>query len=270
MSFKKTLNAWKWSWRMRRLEARCAPIVRGLEAALAKAPKHMPVLIISYNNARYVENTVAQLSRFGVKPIVIDNRSTDAASRATLQALSDADDATVIFSTHNFGHMVGFLEPVYRRLPEVFAYTDPDLQLCDALPDNFLDVLAELTHQYRVYKVGFALDISDEAALSDTRFTLSQYRPLTIEKPYTIRSWESQYWRMKLDHPGLALYVAKIDTTFAVYNKAHYHGDFFEALRVAGDYRALHLPWFPAKDLMSPKQKAEYLKHNKSTNWVQR
>ena len=63
MSLKRTLNAWKWAWRMRRLEARCAPIVRGLEAALAKAPKHMPVLIISYNNARCVENTVAQLAR---------------------------------------------------------------------------------------------------------------------------------------------------------------------------------------------------------------
>lgn len=268
MSLKKKIKAWKWAWRNRRLEAQCAPIVSGLEAALRAAPDRIPVLIISYNNGRYVANTIAQLARFDVNPIIIDNRSTDEASLAILRTLRDEGRATVVFSTQNFGHMVGFLAPVYRLLPEIFGYTDPDLQFSDTLPTDFMDVLAALTHQYQVYKVGMALDVSDEAALSNTDFTLSQHKPLTVEKPYTIRSWEAQYWRMKLDHPGLELYVAKVDTTFAVYNKAHYHGDFFEALRVAGDYSALHLPWFPEKDLMSPEQKAAYLKHNKSTTWV--
>jgi hypothetical protein len=266
---KKKIKALRWSYRLKRLERRCQGILTALEAALAAAPGVTPVLIISYNNGQYVENTVAQLAARGIRPIVIDNRSSDDVSIAILKRLHSEQSAWVIFSPENFGHMVGFMDPIYRALPDVFAYTDPDLQFSATLPTDFMRVLTDLTHQYRVYKAGFALDVSDTAQLSNVGFTLSQYRPLLIEKPYTVQSWESQYWRMKLDHPGLELYAAKIDTTFAVYNKAHYQGDFFEALRVAGDYSALHLPWFPAKDLMSPEQKARYLQHNKSTNWVQ-
>lgn len=66
----------------------------------------------------------------------------------------------------------------------------------------------------------------------------------------------------------LKCYAAKIDTTFAVYRKSNFRYDFYDGVRVAGAFSAIHLPWFPELDIMTAEEKASYLdKNNISATW---
>jgi hypothetical protein len=242
-------------------------LVKKLETALSKSEEEIPVFVISYNNAKYVQNTVNQLKRYHIKPIIIDNCSTDQHSVNILRQIEASGDAQVLFSDKNFGYLVGFLNPVYKVMPELFAYTDPDLQFHPNLPQNFLSVLAEVTEKYSVYKAGFALSLLDDEEMIDLSITKLRGVPQIYPHTMSVREWEQQYWRMKLDHPELELYQARHDTTFAVYRKSNLI-DFYDGVRVAGDFSAIHLPWYPKLDLMSAEDRARYLEGNKSSTWL--
>ncbi|HIO90613.1 MAG TPA: glycosyltransferase family 2 protein [Campylobacterales bacterium] len=238
-----------------------------IKNALENCADEIPVFIVSYNNGIYVENTINQLQSFGITPIIIDNNSTDLTSLKILKKIKNNHTAQVVFSDKNFGFMVGFLNHIYPLLPEVFAYSDPDLQFNKNLPDDFLSKLASLTKKYSVYKAGFALELLEEETIIDQVINKMRGVPMIYNQEFSVREWESQYWRIPISHDNLILYSAPIDTTFAVYKKSNYNG-FFDAIRVAGDYSAIHLPWFPRLDLMAESNKREYLKGNNSSTWI--
>ena len=247
-----------------------AELARGVRAALEACRDEIPVLVVSYNNGVYVRNMVAQLRRFGLTPLVIDNRSTDAISLSILRELQASGDARVVFSAKNCGHRVGFIDPIYPLLPEVFAYTDPDLQLNPDLPGDFLRSLADLTTAFQVYKAGFALEFPEGEATVDQKITVSSRRPIAYVGISTVREFESQFWRLRLEHEGAPVFAARIDTTFAVYRKSNYRGDATDAVRVSGTFGAVHLPWFPRLDLFSDRDRAAYARGNVSSRFVGR
>ena len=230
--------------------------------------QNIPILVICYNNGIYVENMANQLRQLNQNPLIIDNNSDDASTLQTLGRLEQNGVATVIYSTKNFGHMVGFQDPIYNVLPDVFAYTDPDLQFNPNMPPGFLDTLSDLTAQFSVYKAGLALQLPEGLETIDASFVRRWTYPFEGRRTYSIRSHEERFWRFKLEHATLDLWHAEIDTTFAVYNKKHFHGKFLEAIRIGGLYGCIHLPWFPQLDLFSPEQKKTYLKGNLSTTCV--
>lgn len=230
----------------------------------------IPVLLISYNNGVYTQHMVEQLSVFGIKPIIIDNHSTDLKTRTILKALQQSNLAQVAFSNKNFGHMVGFLEPIYQTLPEVFAYSDPDLKLNPNLPKDFIDQLAQLTRTYQVFKAGLALELPDNEELIDVAYPIKSTKPFRYSRAFSIREYEGRYWRKPLQHDKLTVFCAPLDTTFAVYRKSNFEGNFYDAVRVAGDFSTLHLPWFPKLDILNQEDKKRYLSGNRSTTWVKK
>ena len=240
-------------------------LVEELKEVLKEFENKIPVIIVSYNNAIYVKNMVKQLNKYDIKPIIIDNNSTDQASLDILKELQNS--AYVIYSQKNFGYLVGFINPVYKVLPRYFAYTDPDLELNKNLPKNFLDILKDVTKDFKVYKAGFALKLLDEEMIEAKLLKLNGY-PKINKKILTVREWESRFWRFKLDHKSLEVYKAPLDTTFALYDKENLSDDFYDAVRVAGDFSCLHLPWYPKRELLSTSQKEAYLKSNNSSTWV--
>lgn len=266
-SINKPLKSYKNKIRTWALEKKTKVITSKLKHVLSKQPDSIPVIVISYNNGVYVENITRQLQRFKITPIIIDNKSS---SKKTLDILDDLEhkkSAFVIRSQQNFGHMVGFLKPIYDLLPDVFAYTDPDLQFNEKLPADFLNTLANLTKEFPVFKAGFALSLSGHGPLKDTKLHSCHYKPIFYEKYLTIEEFESRYWIKKLEHSSLELYAAPIDTTFAVYRKNNYIGKFYDAIRVAGDYSTIHLPWFKDLDFFTDEDKAAYRDRNISSNW---
>ena len=244
-----------------------AVIGNQIEEVLKKI-EHIPVLVVSYNNGSYVSNMVRQLNTLGITPIVLDNKSDDRETVNILNTIKTSDQAHVFFAKKNHGHMIGFREPIYKKLPQHFAYTDPDLLLNSELPADFLSVLSKLTETMCVFKAGMALplQVNDLIAATENQHHLTRRRPFIFKRVYSVNEWEESFWTQRLRHE-LEIYGAPVDTTFAVYNKRMFRGDFLRGIRVAGAYSAIHLPWFPTLDIMAPEQRKKYLQDNISSTW---
>ena len=250
------------------LARQLAPTAASLKAGLNLTTGDIPVLVISYNNGSYVEQMVSALTSLNIVPIILDNASTATRTLEVLKRVEDDNSAVVIRVAHNFGHLVGFKEPLYRLLPDVFAYTDPDLQLPTSLPGDFLAELKALACHYGCYKAGLALQRPDSSSASTPLFTKTNSRPFPWSRSYSCLQWEQRYWQRPLVHPTLEVWAAPIDTTFAVYIKQNYHGDFFDAVRVGGHYECIHLPWHPDIDPMSMDELTNYRQNNISSSWI--
>lgn len=239
-----------------------------IKAAVDALDGVVPILVVSYNNGVYVDHCVRQLNARSIKPVIIDNASKDTETLAILSGIAAAKSAFVVRSAVNMGARVGFQGPVYDVLPDIFGYTDPDLLFNRHLPTDFIRQLTDVCDRFKCFKAGFALPYQVEYSLTERRMKSSLGNIVPFDKLVTVSQWESRFWNKPLQHDRLEVYAAPIDTTFAIYRKKYYNGDFFDAVRVAGDFSALHMPWFPDLDLLSPQRRSAYLKGNKSSTWV--
>lgn len=210
---------------------------------------------------------VMQLNAYHIQPLVLDNCSTDPKTKAILERLAQEQRALIAWSPRNLGHLVGFHEPVYRLLPDIFGYTDPDLQFHKAMPADFLSQLAAVAQRYRVFKAGLALSL-DAGQLRPMRANTRRRYPFRYEESSTIREWECQYWTCRLVHEDLEVYAAPIDTTMAVYQKKNFMGNFAQAVRVAGEFTAVHLPWFEDLDIVTERERELYRRTNRFSAWI--
>lgn len=246
----------------------CRHILLQLEPILAEYQSDIPVFIVGYNNGEFIRNSVDQLNAFNIKPIIFNNASTDNETLNILKEIQLSGNGWVVNSSRNFGHLIGFLDPIYKKLPEIFAYTDPDLQFNKNLPPHFLEILANLCSDYKTFKAGFSLDLLPDEEIVKYTQNILKYKPFSYKNNFEVRDWEKKFWRFKLENSNYDIYAADIDTTFAVYKKSNFSGNFFDAIRIGGDFKAIHLPWFPNINLMTDNQTKKYLSKNKSTTWV--
>jgi len=193
----------------------------------------IPIIIICYNNYKYVQNTLAQILKINKKyydnTIILNNSST---CLDTIEFLKNTD--VTIIENENNGPWVSPVKNahIYDSLPDKYVLTDPDLQFNENLPSNFIEILSELSDKYRAGKVGFALDLSDHDKMYEGVYAYGK----------SIFDWEIQFWESPLYDSNYEIYVAPIDTTFALVNKKYAEPHF--DLRVAGDFTAKHLPWY--------------------------
>ena len=263
-SFKTRICAAVHAWRLRRHAA----VVQQLSQALLQVKDPIPCFVVCYNNAAHVQQMVQQLNAKGLTPIIFDNASTCAVTREWLHRIHDKQ-AFVVHVGKNLRHKVGFLPGIYDRMPEVFAYTDPDLLFDGHLPSDFLLQLKSLTLEYRVFKAGCALTL--DSAKLDPHLTIQKSKcgSMPFSAKYTVFDWESQFWRFPLQRSdALKVFAAPVDTTFAVYNKSQFKGSFMDGVRVAGAFAVIHLSWYPELNNMSAEEKARYASGNKSSTWV--
>ena len=192
----------------------------------------IPIIIISYNNIKYVINTINQL--ISINPllksniIIMDNNSDDVECCKFL----DNTELNVIRNKENLGPWVYKYPKVYNSLPDKYIITDPDLQFHQNLPTNFIEILSNLSDKYKCEKIGLALDISDYDKMYHTKY---------CPPDHTIYGWEKRFWETKLDNPDYELYEAEIDTTFCLINKQNAN---VYNIRIAGNFTAKHLPWY--------------------------
>lgn len=189
----------------------------------------IPVIVISYNNYKYVENTVHQLRPFTDSIIILDNASTE---RETLDYLAQCG-CEVRYNSTNNGPWVSpsCNKQIWDEMPDEFVLTDPDLEFNKNLPKDFIQRLSNISNKYQIGKVGFALKIDDFEDM--WQFTWTDNR--------TLQELESPYWVHKIQDDEYELYSAPIDTTFTLVNKKF---DIGRGIRVAGNFTARHLPWY--------------------------
>jgi FkbM family methyltransferase len=202
----------------------------------------VPMIVVCYNNYKYVENTIRQIGdvnkEYVQSIIVMDNCSTD---EETIRFL-DSCTVRVVRNASNNGPWVSPTnnQHIYNEMPDKFILTDPDLGFNPNLPTNFIEILSTLADTYGTSKIGFALDISEQYKLIDGAYTEGR----------SIVEHETQFWTRKIENDLYTLYRAPIDTTLCLVHKNVY--DVPNAhIRVAGDFTAKHLPWYSENLLLN-------------------
>jgi len=196
----------------------------------------IPIIIICFNNYKYVENTIKQIRNINKDYLqfvtILDNCSTN---EETIHYLKTVE-CNVIHNTINQGPWITEHNNshIYSTLPDKFILTDPDLEFNANLPTNFIEILIALSDKYSCHKIGFALDISE----CDKMYT--DFYIKLDETMLNIAQWETRWWVNKILDNEYELYNATIDTTFCLINKQH---DILN-IRIAGNFTAKHLPWY--------------------------
>lgn len=189
----------------------------------------IPVYIIAFNNLHHVKNFVEQLEKFTANIHIIDNCST---YPKLLEYYKNDYKYNLIKMDRNYGHEVYM--KLYDELPEQFIISDPDLQLNENTPEDFIDQLALLSEKYKIWKTGLALDISQPELFINGIYHAGK----------TIKEWESQFWTKQEDDVDYEVYDAHTDTTFCLCNKKYYQASLFTAIRIADNFTCKHLPWY--------------------------
>lgn len=213
----------------------------------------IPIVIICYNNYRYVENTLSQILRINKEYykniIILNNASTCEDTIEYLRKLASSDGSgsvvSIINNIGNFGPWIAAdnNSHIYNVLPNKFVLTDPDLKLNENIPSNFVDILATLSDKYRTTKIGLALDITEHHKFYQTAEYMANL---------SIYDWEKRFWIDRIEDAEYVLYKADIDTTFCLINKDNVAANAASAnaanaylqIRVAGNFTAKHIPWY--------------------------
>lgn len=210
----------------------------------------IPIIIVSYNNYKYVDNTVKQLrainEEYLASIIIMDNCST---CEKTIEYLKNTP-CKVIYNKENKGPWVNssINSHIYNEMPDEFILTDADLQFNPNLPKNFVEILSELSNKHNCSKIGFALDLSDYDKMYQCSYVCLEenYKNLTIYE------WEIQFWENRVTDDIYELYKADIDTTFSLINKKYEQNS--KSLRIAGDFVAKHIPWYVENPILNAQE----------------
>jgi glycosyltransferase involved in cell wall biosynthesis len=198
----------------------------------------IPIIIICYNNYKYVDNTIRQLVAINESYLpyiqIMNNASTD---QDTIEYLEQVH--VKVIHTENNGPRISKInnQHIYDTLPDKFILTDADLEFNINLPNNFIEQLVSLSDIYNCTKIGFALKIDDYADMIQGEYF----------NGVSIYDWEFPAWSVRIDNSEYELYSAALDTTFAVINK---NGN-STSIRVAGNFTARHLPWYRKNPLLT-------------------
>jgi len=196
--------------------------------ASTKLPKmkDTPIIINNFNRLTSTRNMYGFLKRRGFTNVVIlDNHST---YPPLLDWYDTLPGSAVIRFKENYGAGCLFDSGFLNNIGDDYiVYSDSDLELNPLMPDNFLEVMKATMLKYNERKVGLALRIDDVPE--------DCYRNCFTGSI----NWERQFWINQLEKD---VYKAMVDTTFCLMYKPE-HPD-FNAVRIAGDFTARHLPWY--------------------------
>ena len=200
---------------------------RSLSLEHAKtAYREIPIFINSRDRLACLQELVCWLVEAGYRYIVIlDNASTYAPLLRYYEEIQKLGINVVLLE--NLGHRAiwesGILDQLDIQGP--YVYTDSDVVPGDACPKDFLRKFLEILERYPyLQKVGNGLF----------------YEDVTYFDREATKKIESKHYKIPLEQE---VFFADVDTTMALYRNArHYLRG--PAARVAGDYRARHLPWY--------------------------
>jgi len=216
---------------------------------------NVPIIIICYNNHKYVKNTIDQILKinpsYKKSIIVMNNSSTNA---KTVEYLEHIDPEISIKNMQNNGPWITpeNNSDFYNELPEKFILTDPDLEFNKKLPTNFIEILSKLSDKYKTSKIGFAINILDVDNMYPFEYIKNVYE------------WETKFWIYRNNDEEYQLYHADIDTTFALINKKYWTNS---SLRIAGDFTCRHLPFYVNNGINTIEDEYEYYKSSKTSSF---
>lgn len=215
--------------------------------------QNIPIYIPVFNNPTYTENFLKQLSNYKLNNIWIIDNNSDYPEMIDLLKKIDKNVNVIRLQENKGPHFILRDESFYKKLPELFVLSDPDLELSKTMNENFLELFFNLSNKFKIGKVGFALEIPEESQLKRSNMFLDG-------KNWEIVEWEKQFWNNcvgKTDD-GDEIFLTSLDTQFALYNKKYFNPqDRYQAIRVAGKYTAKHLGLYK-NSIVPSKEKLYY------------
>lgn len=189
--------------------------------------KKTPVFIICRDRVSTLEQLIAWCESAGLRNIyLIDNDS-------IFPPLLDYFEKTpyqVIRTGKNIGHTVVWHEGIAKTLAygQYYIVSDPDVIPEENVVATAIPHFYSLHAKYHDYlKVGFGLKIDD---LPDS-YSLKR----------DVVEWEKQFWINTVEKD---VYIAGLDTTFALYKPYTDIYTLHPSLRTGRPYVASHLPWY--------------------------
>ena len=201
--------------------------------------KSIPIIINNFNRLVYLKRMIASLQSRGYNNIIIlDNAST---YPPLLEWYKNECTVCVIDLKANYGHTALWTSGMIKQFGnDYFVYTDPDLELVEECPDDFLwQMLQNLKARVKGQKIALSLKIDDIP---------NCYQP----KPEVIAQ-ESQF-NTKMEY---GMYVADVDTTFALH-EPYAAGGFVDDMvtyRMPYPIQCRHLPWYEDLNHLSEEDK---------------
>ena len=222
----------------------------------------IPIYVPVFNNPTYTKYFVEQLQEIQCNDIyIVDNKSDYPPMISLLKELEQKYN--VVRLDRNEGpHFILRNQNFYKSLPEIFCLSDPDMELSRNLPKEFLADLLQISNQYKMGKVGFALEVPAEEELKDIELNMEG-------KIWNMREWESQWWENCIGKSlrGDDLYMTTLDTQFALYNKNYFDpNDRYRCIRVAGRFTAKHLGLY--KNTIVPEAEQEFYRNSTRYSYV--
>lgn len=214
----------------------------------------IPIIINNRNRVSTLKKLINCIPKDGAKIIILDNDST---FEPLLDYYSELPkEITLVKLNANLGHKALYQWEGYKYFKEqYFIYTDSDVVVCEDCPKDFLEYLLEAKKKYPDYKkIGLGLKIDD---LPD-HYVFKQ----------KVIDWESEFWKEHIydDELKAKFWIAKVDTTFAIYDKHNHTRQIVKkskksksqrpfkvlsedhsvenCLRTDFPYVARHLPWY--------------------------
>ncbi|MGE5441759.1 MAG: hypothetical protein ACM3Q0_01685 [Bacteroidota bacterium] len=211
--------------------AAARPLTRPKPATRRRlAFRRIPILINSFNRLQCLRSLVDWLEDAGyAKIIIIDNASSFPPLLSYLERLERKGRATVVRLGANVGHLAIWRQGLLQRLGInlEYVYTDPDIVPAEFCPGDVLGRFREiLDEEADIATVGFGLRLDD---IPDHATHKAQ-----------VLSWESRFW---LTPAAPGLFLAPIDTTFALYRPFGGHSLGQPSLRTGWPYLASHVGW---------------------------
>lgn len=204
----------------------------------------IPIVINNFNRLTTTRKLANDLKELGYTNIhILDNASTYPPllewyniCSYTVEKLTSNQEFLAVY---NSGYINKFIDKHW------IAYTDSDIELNNKTPANFIETLISITERYNKTKGGLALKVDD---LPNNDYA-THYK-----------NWETDhFWTKPLEQD---VYDACVDTTFCII-KPGLPFD-YQAIRVAGDMTAKHIPWYT--DFSNMNEEEKYYLSTASTN----
>ena len=201
-------------------------------SALTMMPsRDVPIIINSFNRLASLNRLVNWLRGAGQRNIVIiDNASEYPPLLDYLDRVSRDDDVRVVKLPGNYGPKAIWQHDLLTalKIDTEYVYTDPDVVPADFCPTDLVAHLqAVLQADNAIAKAGLGLRLDDI--------------PDSYRLKGEVIAWESQFW-LRPTAPGL--FLATIDTTFALYRPHAGHCLAPTNIRTGWPYLAAHESWY--------------------------
>lgn len=220
--------------------------IHKIEPDYSKLPKdRMPILINNFNRLDLLKKQIDWLMNLEdkVSIIIVDNLSTYPPLLDFYKQLDHPFIQVVYLYFNSWRKGAEYLGKKKLSGFDKFVITDSDLLPYSSTPNNLIAHLSQLLDRYPNYNhIGTSLEIND----------LPDHNPLKS----TIFNYESTFWPPMAKCLNHEVYVAKIDTTFAMYRHSSTILLTEPALRTLRPYTLKHIDWY-----LDPKQYTSEFKY---------